>query len=155
MRLQQLSIPPQSGLRLMWNHLDMACQRFSAVPLRGSRCRFLSAVRLRQSCSSCAAAAGMAAYRKDELVAVPVIIRMFVAPPPVFRPFASLQAGEFPMCSVPSFLPGLVGAAFALVPGMTIPMVAVVVPIVGAVLMPISGLEAHGRNQGRTQQKRT
>jgi len=90
---------------------------------------------------------GMAAYRKDELVAVPVIIRMFVAPPPVFRLFASPQAGEFPMGSMPTFLPGLVGAAFALVPGMTIPMVAVVVSVAGAVLMAVSGLQAHGHNQ--------
>ena len=45
------------------------------------------------------AAAEMAAYRKDELVSVPVIIRVFAAPPPVFRLFVSLQAGEFPMCS--------------------------------------------------------
>ena len=105
---------------------------------------------------SCArAAAATAAAREDELVAVPVIIRMFVAPPPVFRLLASPQAGEFPMCSVPRLLPGLVSTAFALVPGMTIPMVAVVVSIVGAVLMPIPGLQAHRRNQSCTQQKRT
>jgi len=36
-------------------------------------------------------AAGIAVYREDELVPVPVIIiRMFVAPLPVFRPFLSL-----------------------------------------------------------------
>jgi len=44
--------------------------------------------------------AGMAAYREDELVPVLVIIRMFVAPLPVFRPFLSLQPGVFPMCFV-------------------------------------------------------
>ena len=59
------------------------------------------------------------------------------------------------MCSVLGLLPGLVGTALVLVPGMTILMVAVVVSIVGAVLMLILGLEAHGRNQSRTQQKRT
>jgi hypothetical protein len=101
------------------------------------------------------AAAGMAAYREDELVPVPVIIRMFVAPLPVFRPFVSLQFGVFPMCFVPSLLPGLVGTAFVLVPGMTIPMVAVIVSVVRAVFMPIPGLDSQGRNQGRTQQKRT
>jgi len=34
-------------------------------------------------------------------------------------------------------------------------MVAVVVSVVGAVSILVFGLEAHGRNQGRTQQKRT
>ena len=79
----------------------------------------------------------MAVYREDELVAVLVVIRMFVAPLPVFRLFVSLQLGEFPMCFVPSLLPGLVGTAFVVVPGMTILMVAVVVSIVGAAL-PLS-----------------
>jgi len=97
----------------------------------------------------------MAVYCEDELVPIPVIIRMFVTPLPIFRLFASLQPGELAMCFVPSLLPGLVRTTFVLVPGMTIPMVAVVVSIVGAVFMPILGLEAHGRNQGRTQQKRT
>jgi hypothetical protein len=97
----------------------------------------------------------MAVYREDELVAVPVIVRMFVAPLPVFGLFVSLPLGEVPMGFVLSLLPGLVGTAFVVVPGMTILMVAVVVSIVGAVLMLILGLEAHGRNQGRTQQKRT
>ena len=65
-------------------------------------------------------------------MAVPVIIiRMFVAPSPVFRPFFSLQPGEFPMCFVLSLLPGLVGPAFVVVPGMTILMVAVVVSKIG------------------------
>jgi hypothetical protein len=97
----------------------------------------------------------MAVYREDELVAVLVIIRMFMAPLPVSRLFLSLQPGEFPMCFVLSLLPGLVGTAFVVVPGMTILMVAVIVSIVGAVLILILGLDAHGRNQGRTQQKRT
>jgi hypothetical protein len=98
-------------------------------------------------------AAGIAVYREDELVPVPVIIiRMFVAPLPVFRPFLSLQPGVFPMCFVASLLPGLVGTAFVLVPGMTISVVAVVIPVVRAVLMPIPGLDARRRNQGRTQQ---
>ena len=80
----------------------------------------------------------MAVYREDdELVAVLVIIRMFVAPLPVFRSFVSLQLGEFPMCFVLSLLPGLVGAAFAVVPVMAILVVAVVVSIVGAVLLLI------------------
>jgi len=83
--------------------------------------------------------AGMAAY-EDKLVAVPVIIRMLVAPLPVFRLFVSLKLGVFPMCFVPSLLPGMVGTAFVLVPCMTIPMVAVVVSVVGAVFMPIPGL---------------
>jgi hypothetical protein len=99
--------------------------------------------------------AKMAVYRENELVAVLVIIRMFVAPLPVFRLFVTLPLGEFPMCFVLSLLPGLVGTAFVVVPGMTILMVAVVVPIIGAVLFLILGLGAHGRNQGRTQQKRT
>ena len=93
-------------------------------------------------------AAGMAAYREDELVPVPVIIRMFVAPLPVFRPFLSLQPGVFPMCFVPSPLPGSVGTAFVLVPGMTIPMVAVVVSVVRAVFMPIPGLDAPQAQSG-------
>ena len=97
----------------------------------------------------------MAVYREDELVAVPVIIRMFVAPSPVFRPFSSLQPGEFPMCSVLSFLPGLVGPAFVVVPIVAILMVAVVVSVVGAISIPIFGLDAHGGNQGRTHQQRT
>ena len=100
-------------------------------------------------------AAGMAAYREDELVPVPVIIRMFVAPLPVFRPFLSLQPGVFAMCFVPSLLPGLVSTAFVLVPGMTISMVAVVISVVRAVFLPILGLDARRRNQGRTQQNRT
>jgi hypothetical protein len=78
---------------------------------------------------------------------------MFVAPLPVFRLFATLQLGEFPMRFVLSLLPGLVRTAFVVVPVMTIPMVAVVVSIVGAILMFILGLDAHGRNQGRTQQE--
>jgi hypothetical protein len=93
----------------------------------------------------------LAMYREDELVAVPVIIRMFVAPLPVFRLFVRPQLGEFPMCFVLSLLPGLIGTAFVVVPAMTIPMVAVVVSIVGAVVIPILGLEAHGHNQGRTE----
>jgi hypothetical protein len=99
----------------------------------------------------------MAVYREDELVAVPVIILMFVSPSPVFRPLSSLQLGEFPMCSVARLLPGLVGPAFVVVPIVAILMVAVVVSVVGAVSIPIllSGLDAHGRNQGRTHQKRT
>jgi uncharacterized membrane protein len=100
-------------------------------------------------------AAPVAVYREDELVAVLVIIRMFVAPLPVFRLFVSFQLGEVPMGFVLSLLPGLVGAAFVVVPGMTILMVAVVVSLVGAVLILILGLDAHRRNQGRTQQKRT
>jgi hypothetical protein len=90
-------------------------------------------------------------------MAVPVIIRMFVAPPPVFRPFFSLQPGEFPMRFVPSLLPGLVGTAFMVVPIVAILMVVVVVSVVGAVSIPIFifGLDAHGHNQGRTHQKRT
>src|ERR1035441_6005738 len=99
--------------------------------------------------------AWMAVYREDELVAVVVIIRMFVAPLPVFRLFFCLLLGEFPMCFVLSLLPGLVGTGFVVVPGMTILMVAVVVSIVRAVLFLILGLDAHGRNQSRTQQKRT
>jgi hypothetical protein len=79
----------------------------------------------------------MAVYREDELVAVLVIIRMFVAPLPVFRLFVSFQLGEVPMGFVLSLLPGLVGPAFVVVPGMTILMVAVVVSIVGAVLLLI------------------
>ena len=97
----------------------------------------------------------MAVYREDELVAVLVIIRMFVAPLPVFRLFVSFQLGEVPMGFVLSLLPGLVGAAFVVVPGMAILMVAVVVSLVGAVLILILGLDAHGRNQDRPQQKRT
>ena len=97
----------------------------------------------------------MAVYREDELVAVVVIIRMFVAPLPVFRLFFSLQLGEFPMCFVLSLLPGLVGTAFVVVPIMAILMVAVVVSLVGAVSILVFGLDAHGRNQGRTHQKRT
>jgi hypothetical protein len=97
----------------------------------------------------------MAVYREDESVTFPVIIRMFVAPPPVFRPFFSLQPEEFPMCSVLSLLPGLVGAGFVVVPIVAILMVAVVVSVVGAVSIPIfiSGLDAHGRNQSSTHQK--
>jgi hypothetical protein len=126
---------------------------FAICAVQGGDSR--SIVRLRQWLPLVrTAAAGMAAYREDGLVAVPVIIRMFVAPLPVLRLFVSLQPREFSMCFVPSLLPGLVGTAFVLVPGMTIPMVAVVISIVGAVFMPIAGLEAHGRNQGRTQQKR-
>ena len=80
----------------------------------------------------------MAVYREDdELVAVLVIIRMFVAPLPVFRLFTSLQLGKLPMCLVLSLLPGLVSPAFVVIPGMTILMVAVVVSIVGAVLLLI------------------
>jgi hypothetical protein len=75
----------------------------------------------------------MAVYREDELVAVVVIIRMFVAPLPVFRLFFCLLLGEFPMCFVLSLLPGLVGTGFVVVPIMAIPMVAVVVSLVGAV----------------------
>src|ERR1017187_10570589 len=105
-------------------------------------------------CSSCRFSEH-SATREDELVAVLVLIRMFVAPLPVFRLFVSLQLGKFPMCFVLSLLPGLVGTAFVVVPGMTILMVAVVVSVVGAVLLLILGLDAHGRNQGRTQQKRT
>ena len=75
----------------------------------------------------------MAVYREDELVAVVVIIRMFVAPLPVFRLFFSLQLGEFPMCFALSLLPGLVGTGFVVVPIMAILMVAVVVSLVGAV----------------------
>jgi hypothetical protein len=93
---------------------------------------------------------GWQSYRDDKLVAVPVIIRMFVAPLPVFRLFATLQLGEFPMRFVLSLLPGLVGTGFVAVPVMTILMVAVVVSIVGAVLVLILGLDAHGHNQGRT-----
>jgi len=59
----------------------------------------------------------MAVYREDELVAVLVIIRMFVAPLPVFRLFVSLQLGKFPMCFVLSLLPGLVDTTFVVVPG--------------------------------------
>ena len=61
------------------------------------------------------------------------------------------------MCFVLSLLPGLVGTAFVVVPTMAILMVAVVVSVGGAVviLIFVSGLDAHGRNQGRTQQKRT
>jgi len=97
----------------------------------------------------------MAVYREDELVAVPVIILMFVSPSPVFRPLSSLQLGEFPMCSVARLLPGLVGPAFVVVPIVAILMVAVVVSVVGAISILLSGLDAHGRNQGRTHQKRT
>jgi hypothetical protein len=99
----------------------------------------------------------MAVYREDELVAVLVIIRMFVAPSPIFRPFFSLQPGEIPMCPVLSLLPGLVGTGFVVVPIVAILMVAVVVSVVGAVSIPIllSGLDAHGGNQGRTHQQRT
>jgi hypothetical protein len=97
----------------------------------------------------------MAVYREDELVAVLVIIRMFVAPLPVFRLFTSLQLGKLAMRLVLSLLPRLVGTAFVVVPGMTILMVAVVVSSVGAVLLLILGLDGQGRNQGRTQQKRT
>ncbi len=67
-------------------------------------------------------------------MAVLVIIRMFVAPLPVFRLFFSLQLGEFPMGFVLSLQPGLVGTVFAVVPGMAILMVAVVVSVVGAAL---------------------
>src|ERR1035437_9717816 len=97
----------------------------------------------------------MAVYCEDELVAVLVIIRMFVSPLPVFRLFFSLQLGEFPMAFVLSLLPGLVGTAFVVVPGMAILTVAVVVSLVGAVVIFVFSLDAHGRNQGRTQQKRT
>ena len=79
------------------------------------------------------AAARMAVYREDQLMAVPVIIRMFVAPLPVFRLFFSLQLGEFPMGFVLSLLPSLVGTAFVVVPVMALLTVAVVVSIVGAV----------------------
>jgi len=81
----------------------------------------------------------MAVYREDELVAVLVVIRMFVAPLPVFRLFVSLQLGEFPMCFVPSLLPGLVGTAFVVVPAMAILMVGVVVSTARAtvILIPI------------------
>jgi len=123
----------------------ITCRMSSAVPLPRFNVSALCVVLLRPT----------AACQNDELVAVPVIIRMFVAPLPVFRLFAGLQAGEFPMCSVLSFLPGLVGTAFVLVPGMTIPMAAVVVSIIGAVMMTIPGLQAHGSEQGRTEQKRT
>src|ERR1035437_8013526 len=96
----------------------------------------------------------MAVYREDELVAVLVIIRMVVAPLPVFRLFFSLQLGEFPMGFVLSLLPGLVGTGFVVVPIMAILMVAVVVSLVGAVSILVVGLDAHGRNQGRAHQKR-
>ena len=88
-------------------------------------------------------------------MAVLVIIGMFVAPLPVFRLFFSLQFGEFPMGSMLSLLPGLVGTAFAVVPVMAILMVAVVVSVILAVVIPIFGLDAHGHDQDRTQQKRT
>jgi hypothetical protein len=52
------------------------------------------------------------------------------------------------MCFVPSPLPGSVGTAFVLVPGMTIPMVAVVVSVVRAVFMPIPGLDAPQAQSG-------
>jgi len=102
----------------------------------------------------------MAVYREDELVAVPVIIiRMFVAPLPVFRLFFGLQLGEFPMSFVASLQPSLVGTVFVVVPVMAIPTVAVVVSsvtvFVGAVVILVFGLDAPGRNQSRTQQKRT
>ena len=86
----------------------------------------------------------MAVYRENELAAVLVIIRMFVAPSPIFRPFFSLQPGEFPMCPVLSLLPGLVGTGFVVVPIVAILMVAVVVSVVGAVSIPIFGLDAYG-----------
>src|ERR1700690_1962082 len=97
----------------------------------------------------------MAVCREDKLVAVLVIIRMFVAPLPVFRLLFSLQCGKLPMGFVLCLLPGLVGAAFVVVPVMAILVVAVVVSVVGAVVIAIFGLDAHGRDQDRTQQKRT
>jgi hypothetical protein len=92
------------------------------------------------------------------LVAVAVIIRMFVAPLPVLRLFFTLQLGEFPMGFVLALLPGLVSTIFVVVPSMAIPTVAVI-PVFGAIAIPIpifnrAGLDAHGRDQGRTQQKR-
>src|ERR1035438_7644041 len=96
----------------------------------------------------------MAVYREDELVAVVVMIRMFVAPLPIFRLFLSLQLGEFPICFALSLLPVFVGTAFVVVPIMAILMVAVVVSLVGAVSILVVGMDAHGRNQGRTHQKR-
>jgi hypothetical protein len=92
------------------------------------------------------------------LVAVAVIIRMFVAPLPVLRLFFTLQLGEFPMGFVLALLPGLVGTIFVVVPSMAILTVAVI-PVFGAIAIPIpifnrAGLNAHGRDQGRTQQKR-
>jgi hypothetical protein len=73
-------------------------------------------------------------------VAVLVIIRMFVAPLPVFRLLFSFQSREFPMCFVLSLLPGLVGTAFVVVPGMAILAVAVVVSVGGAVVILIFNL---------------
>jgi len=90
-------------------------------------------------------------------VAVPVIIRMFVAPLPVFRLLFRLQLGEFPMGPVLGLQPFVVRTVFAVVPATALPTVAVVVsPLVFflAVRFLILGLDAHGRNQGRTQQKR-
>jgi hypothetical protein len=101
------------------------------------------------------APSGMAVYDEYDLMVVIVFIRMFVPPLPVFRLFVSLQLREFPIGFVLSLLPGLVGTPFVVVPGMAILTVAVVVSLVGAVLILIFGLDAHGRNQGHTQQKRT
>jgi hypothetical protein len=102
------------------------------------------------------ALSGMAVfYDEYDLMVVIVFIRMFVPPLPVFRLFVSLQLREFPIGFVLSLLPGLVGTPFVVVPGMAILTVAVVVSLVGAVLILIFGLDAHGRNQGHTQQKRT
>jgi hypothetical protein len=95
----------------------------------------------------------MAVYREDELVTVAVIVRMFLAPLPVLRPFLSLQLGEIPMCFVPSLLPAFVGSGFVVVPVMANLMVAVVVPIVGAVSIIVAGPEGHWSNQGRAHQK--
>ena len=97
----------------------------------------------------------MAIYCEDELVAVPIIIRMFAPPLPVFRLFFSVQRGKFAMGFVLSLFPPLVGAVFVFVPVVALLTVAVVVSIVGAVVILILGLDANGRNQGRTQQKRT
>ena len=90
-------------------------------------------------------------------MAIPVIVRMFVAPLPVLRLFFRLQSGEVLMRFVLSFFPHLVGTAFVVVPVMAILMVAVIVSVGGAVviLMLIIGVGAHGCNQDRTQKKRT
>ena len=48
------------------------------------------------------------------------------------------------MCPVLSLLPGLVGTGFVVVPIVAILMVAVVVSVVGAVSIPIFGLDAYG-----------
>jgi hypothetical protein len=91
-------------------------------------------------------------------VAVPIIIiRMFVAPLPVFRLLFSLQLRGFSMGLMVSLPPLSVSTVFAVVPAMAIFMVAVVVaPIVFVLAVAIAffGLNAHGGNQGRTQQKR-